>query len=451
MNNFNRKDIIFNVEYHKKYDDNFNPKDDFEAKQFKSSKWHRSSQAVSYITRDSACDNKTDDENKIMNHLINNTDLENNDIMKSSHIETDEERVNSFSSLGDLTKEKKLFLEKELATTGSTIWSSVISFTPEYSNCFCSNRIEAKKLIENVSKTFFKSAGLDPDNIEWYASFHNNTSTHNHIHFVFFEKEPKNLDSKGNPKYSNHYINKNAINKMIAEIYKYHHETNHDYFNLRDLIRNEIKSSIKEDYFQRLLYDLSKVNTSESYQYARMSNEDKLIINKAFKTILKNNPRMNNMYNEYITKLYKEQRELQNIWNLENPNKKNKFPKNITKMANNRIEELYNRCGNTILQILKTWKKNERKRKHYNLKNPFSNHNNCKSASNTRKYNSKLARQLKNSCLAMLEQNQQEQINNSFDKSVKEFYDKLMEEERESKEQMIKYAKESHNSGIDRD
>ena len=162
---------------------------------------------------------------------------------------------------------------------------------------------------------------------------------------------------------------------------------------------------------------------------------------------------MNNMYNEYITKLYKEQRELQNIWNLENPNKKNKFPKNLTKMANNRMAELYNRCGNTILQILKLWNTNEKKRKHYDSKSPFSNHNNCKSASNTRKYNSKLARQLKNSCLALLEQEQQQQNKDTFGMGIREFYNKLMKEEQEAKEQQRKYSEEAHasGSGMDRD
>ena len=110
MSKFNRKDIIFNVEYHKFYDNNFKPKDDYEKKRFEKSKWQRSNQAVSYITRESACDNKLKDEAKLFNDLLNFTDLEQSDIIKMSKVDYDNEieKTNGFSSFGDLTKENKL-------------------------------------------------------------------------------------------------------------------------------------------------------------------------------------------------------------------------------------------------------------------------------------------------------------------------------------------------------
>ena len=328
MPEYRNNDIIFNIEYHKKYSDNFNPKDDNESKQFNNSKWHRSKQAISYITRASACDDKLEDESKLFNDLLNFTDLEKDDIIEMSKIDYDNEieKASGWSSLGELTEKNKLQLEEDLSNTGSTVWSSVISFLPEYSNEICSNRNEAKQLLGKVANDFFKSAGLDPENIEWYASFHNNTATHNHIHFVWFEKEPLIIDSKGNHKYSNSWIKKQSIDKMLKSIHEYHKDKMSNYFSLRDEIRNEIKSSVKQDYFEKILDDLSKsIDTSQSYQYARLSNEDKLKVNNAFKEILNHNPEMKDNYNNYIKHLIKYQKDLIKIWKIDNPDKKMKL------------------------------------------------------------------------------------------------------------------------------
>ena len=52
----------------------------------------------------------------------------------------------------------------------------------------------------------------------------------------------------------------------------------------------------------------------------------------------------------------------------------------------------------------------------------------------------------------MLQQNQKEEINRLFDRSIEEFYEKLKREELEAKQDMAKAMSGSgSNSGMDRD
>ena len=70
------------------------------------------------------------------------------------------------------------------------IWHGFISFDEEHSE-----KIDTpQKCIELVRRTFrpfFKEAGLDPDNVDLMCSLHLDRPTHLHIHYVFWEKEPK--------------------------------------------------------------------------------------------------------------------------------------------------------------------------------------------------------------------------------------------------------------------
>jgi hypothetical protein len=71
----------------------------------------------------------------------------------------------------------------------------VVSFEEGYGKRNVYDWIQAKDLLSKTLPAFFRSVGLDPDNVVWYAGLHTNTDNR-HIHLSFFEKEPRVYDKK---------------------------------------------------------------------------------------------------------------------------------------------------------------------------------------------------------------------------------------------------------------
>ena len=62
------------------------------------------------------------------------------------------------------------------------------------------NQEQFSAVIKRIAPVYFKSIGLDPENVSWWEDFHpeNRTSTipHPHIHFLFFENKPSGAFDK---------------------------------------------------------------------------------------------------------------------------------------------------------------------------------------------------------------------------------------------------------------
>ena len=99
-----------------------------------------------------------------------------------------------FNAKGVLTAKEKADLSKKLKETKSIIWHGFISFDEETSPLF--NTQEAcVHFVNRTMNSYFERNGLDKDNLEFFCSLHSDTD-HRHIHFAFFEKEPKLIDKK---------------------------------------------------------------------------------------------------------------------------------------------------------------------------------------------------------------------------------------------------------------
>lgn len=105
-----------------------------------------------------------------------------------------------FNANGLLTKEEQKLLKKQLRETQSVIWHGFISFTESFGNMYCNDYESAYKMMKVEFPRFLKSAGLNPDNIIWYAGLHENTDNR-HIHFSFFEKEPTKFRERSTQKH----------------------------------------------------------------------------------------------------------------------------------------------------------------------------------------------------------------------------------------------------------
>ncbi|MDD3231826.1 MAG: relaxase MobL [Clostridia bacterium] len=123
-----------------------------------------------------------------------------------------------FNGNGVLNSEDRKVLREHLRTTNSVIWDCLITFTEGFGKKWCDCYEQAYNLMKNEFPRFLKSAGLNPNNIEWFAGLHENTDNR-HIHISFFEKEPQRIrPNKKGKQFSMGKLSLTAINKFKAQI-----------------------------------------------------------------------------------------------------------------------------------------------------------------------------------------------------------------------------------------
>ncbi len=123
-----------------------------------------------------------------------------------------------FNQNGLLTEKDKKQLREQLRGTKSIIWDGLITFEEEFGKTWCNSYEQAYELVKSELPKFFKRAGLNPDNMIWYAGLHENTDNR-HIHLSFFEKEPVRLRPRKDEKvFSNGKLSKTAILEFKAHL-----------------------------------------------------------------------------------------------------------------------------------------------------------------------------------------------------------------------------------------
>lgn len=100
-----------------------------------------------------------------------------------------EKSLGVFGKDGMLSVSQKKELLKCLKTTDSVIWDMVVSFEEEYGKNHLKDTADARELLGALLNRFFKKAGLNPQNMTWFAGLHTNTDN-KHIHVSFWENAP---------------------------------------------------------------------------------------------------------------------------------------------------------------------------------------------------------------------------------------------------------------------
>lgn len=108
----------------------------------------------------------------------------------------DEKSQGVFNENGLMSRKEKAELRKSLRNTQSVIWHGIISFEDAFGKRHMADWKDAHRLMSLELPKFLKSAGFDPDKIEWFAGLHENTDNM-HIHLSFFEKEPSRYSERG--------------------------------------------------------------------------------------------------------------------------------------------------------------------------------------------------------------------------------------------------------------
>ena len=95
-----------------------------------------------------------------------------------------------FNQDGMLTKEQVKGMRKRAQTGEKNLWHGFISFNKENSEKI-DDPEKCIALIKQTFGQFFKDVGFKPDNMDLLCALHLDRPEHLHIHYVFWEKEPK--------------------------------------------------------------------------------------------------------------------------------------------------------------------------------------------------------------------------------------------------------------------
>ena len=147
-----------------------------------------------------------------------------------------------FDMNGALDKEQVSELKKNIAETNSIIWHGFISFDEETSVGFNSQE-NAVKFLNQTFNAFIDRTSLKRDNICLFASLHDDTD-HRHIHFAFFEKEPRRRDKNGALCYTKRgTVDSKAIDNYLVSANMHIDEHAAEYYSARDAAMSSLKTA----------------------------------------------------------------------------------------------------------------------------------------------------------------------------------------------------------------
>ena len=138
-----------------------------------------------------------------------------------------------FNLDGAMSKEQIDNVKAELKKSKSIIWHGFISFEEELTEAF-NTQENAVKFMRQTFGAFLERTHLKRDNIELYAALHQDTD-HRHIHFAFYEKQPKRRDKNGNLCYTRKgKIDAKAIDNYLVSANMHLDEHGEEYYTARN-------------------------------------------------------------------------------------------------------------------------------------------------------------------------------------------------------------------------
>ena len=174
-----------------------------------------------------------------LSYILNDSKVVKNKDSRSYY--TREGNLGLFNADGVISEKKCEELKKKLATTDSIIWHGFISFDAETSKGFTAQD-QAIKFLNRSFNSFIDRTHLDRNNIEMFASLHTDTPHHHHIHFSFFEKEPKRIDKHGNKIFTTKgSFRQNVIDNYVISANMHLSENTAEYYTARDRAIGKLK------------------------------------------------------------------------------------------------------------------------------------------------------------------------------------------------------------------
>lgn len=271
-----------------------------------------------------------------------------------------------FNQNGKMTSKEIADVRKSLRDTQSVIWSGVITFEEQFGLKWCNNFEQAYNLVKSELPKYFKRAGLNPNNIEWFAGLHENTDNR-HIHLIFFEKEP--LRIKGKKK----IFSIGKVSTKAMDFFKANLELAATDFRAREIrVRTNLTKSFNEEIndvsglkIKSMLLGLANQFPESGHLYYNSENMQNLKsqVDNITTYIIKHNPNIQ-LYKEYFDELVKEKDELANSYC-----KRNGYNKPTESVGDKMMNDVYRRLGNIVIESARELKLKENERQKLNAKN----------------------------------------------------------------------------------
>lgn len=123
-----------------------------------------------------------------------------------------------FNQHGMIPQEEVDNMKARAKANKGNIWHGFISFNSQESEKI-DTPDKCIQLVKNVFPSFLRESGLNPNNIDLMCALHLDRPHHLHIHFVFWEKEPKYKNKDGILDYRKKgKINDTAIDNMFVRL-----------------------------------------------------------------------------------------------------------------------------------------------------------------------------------------------------------------------------------------
>ena len=290
-------------------------------------------------------------------------DLEKLDFVEYSNNSTKSSGI--FNANGLMSKEQIADFRKDLRQTKSVIWSGIISFEENFGKKWCGCYEQAYSLVKSELPKYFKRAGLNPDNIEWFAGLHENTDNR-HIHLLFFEKEPQRLKNK-----EKHFSRGYILNKAM-DFFKANIELSATDFKAREKeIRLRLTKSVKERLndisglkLKQMLLNLANQFPEQGHTFYDCDNMQKLKpnIDNISNYIISHNSDIA-IYKNDFDNLVSEKQQL-----VDSYCKRNGVDKPQQNLSEKYTKDLYRRLGNLVIESAKSLKGQEIERLKLNAK-----------------------------------------------------------------------------------
>lgn len=122
-----------------------------------------------------------------------------------------------FNQNGMIEQQEIEAMKARLKANTGNIWHGFLSLNEEESP-----KIDTPEkcihLVKRTFNSFFKDAGLDEKNIDLMCALHLDKPHHIHLHFCFWEKEPKYRSDEGKSYRKKGKIEKSAIDNMLVRV-----------------------------------------------------------------------------------------------------------------------------------------------------------------------------------------------------------------------------------------
>ena len=271
-----------------------------------------------------------------------------------------------FNQNGKMTSKEIADVRKSLRDTQSVIWSGVITFEEQFGLKWCNNFEQAYNLVKSELPKYFKRAGLNPNNIEWFAGLHENTDNR-HIHLIFFEKEP--LRIKGKKK----IFSIGKVSTKAMDFFKANLELAATDFRAREIrVRTNLTKSFNEEIndvsglkIKSMLLGLANQFPESGHLYYNSENMQNLKsqVDNITTYIIKHNPNIQ-LCKDDFDELVKEKDELANSYC-----KRNGYNKPTESVGDKMMNDVYRRLGNIVIESARELKLKENERQKLNAKN----------------------------------------------------------------------------------